>query len=73
MIGIEFVKTKAGKEPASQLVSDIVMECAKNGLLVEAAGKYGSVVRFLAPLVMTDAQTEAGLKIFEAAIVKCSK
>ncbi len=73
MIGIEFVKTKAGKEPASQLVSDIVQECAKNGLLVESAGKHGSVIRFLAPLVMTDAQTEAGLKIFEAAIAKCSK
>ena len=73
MIGIEFVKTKAGKEPASQLVGNIVQECAKNGLLVESAGKYGSVIRFLAPLVMTDAQTEAGLNIFEAAIVKCSK
>ena len=37
--------------------------------MVEGAGTYGNVIRFLAPLVMTDEQLEVGLDIFEKAIV----
>jgi len=73
MLGIEFVKDRATKEPATALNNAIIAECAKNGLLIEAAGTYGNVVRFLAPLVITDEQLERGLDIFEAAIAKCSK
>lgn len=73
MIGIEFVKDKESKTPDAAFTAAVIKECANNGLLVEGAGTYNNVVRFLAPLVMTDAQLEAGLDIFEAAIVKCSK
>ncbi|MDY3917796.1 MAG: 4-aminobutyrate--2-oxoglutarate transaminase [Candidatus Limivivens sp.] len=73
MIGIEFVKDKESKEPDAALTSAIIQECAAHGLLVEGAGTYQNVIRFLAPLVMTDAQLEAGLDIFEAAVVKCSE
>lgn len=72
MIGIEFVKDEK-KTPDAELTSALVQECAKNGLLVESAGVYGNVIRFLAPLVITDEQLEAGLNIFENAIKKCSK
>ena len=71
MIGIEFVKDRKTKEPDGELVKDIVAECANTGLIIEAAGTAGNSVRFLAPLVMTDEQTKAGLDIFEAAIKKC--
>lgn len=73
MIGMEFVKSKATGEPDAAVTSAIVQECAQNGLLVESAGTYGNVIRFLAPLVITDEQLNAGLDIFEAAIAKCSK
>ena len=73
MVGIEFVKDIKTKEPATALNNAIVQECAKHGLLVEGAGRYGNVIRFLAPLVITDEQLKAGLDIFEAAIEKCSK
>ena len=46
---------------------------AQNGLIIESAGIYGNVIRFLAPLVMTDDQLEAGLNIFEKAIESCIK
>lgn len=71
MIGIEFVTDKESKTPNSTIVSELVLECANNGLLVESSGVYGNVVRFLAPLVITDEQLEAGLDIFENAIEKC--
>lgn len=72
MIGIEFVKDLETKEPDAALTADIIQTCAKNGLLVEGAGTYNNVIRFLAPLVITDEQLEAGLDIFEAAVKKCS-
>ena len=72
MIGLEFVKNKETKEPNPELVKALVAECAQHGLLVESAGIYGNVIRFLAPLVITDAQIEAGLDIMEAAIAKLS-
>lgn len=68
MVGIEFVKDQTTKEPAPELTSAIIQECAKHGLMVEGAGTYNNVIRFLAPLVMTDEQLEAGLKIMEAAV-----
>ena len=72
MISIEFVKDKESKEPDAALASAIINECAQNGLLVEGAGTYNNVIRFLAPLVMTDEQLEAGLTIFENAVRNCS-
>lgn len=72
MIGIEFVKDPETKEPDAALTADVIQTCAKNGLLVEGAGTYNNVIRFLAPLVITDEQLEAGLDIFEAAVKECS-
>ena len=72
MIGLEFVKDPETKEPDAALTADIIQTCAKNGLLVEGAGTYNNVIRFLAPLVITEEQLEAGLDIFEAAVKECS-
>ena len=69
MMGVEFVKSKATKEPNAELVGKIVQTAMNNGLLLEAAGTYNNVIRFLCPLCVTDDQMEAGLKIFEDAIV----
>ena len=73
MIGLEFVKDRKTKEPNGELVSAIVQECAKNGLMVENSGRWGQVIRFLAPLVITDEQLECGLNILEKAIQTCLK
>ena len=68
MIGLELVKDRETKEPAAGLVKEIIQRCANKGLLIENAGVYGNVIRFLAPLVITDAQLDAGLDILEEAI-----
>ena len=73
MIGVEFVKNKETKEADGKLVSDIIQYAANHGLIMESAGTFGNVIRFLAPLVITDAQIEAGLAIYEDAIKACSK
>lgn len=72
MIGIEFVRNQETKEPAPELTSAIIKECYKHGLLVEGAGTYSNVIRFLAPLVITDEQIQEGLNIFELCIRQCA-
>lgn len=73
MIGIEFVTDLQTKEPNAALTSEIINLCATKGLLVEGAGTFHNVIRFLAPLVMTDEQLEAGLAIFEEAVAQASE
>lgn len=68
MIGIEFVTDKKSKAPNGEIVAKIVQNAVHKGLMLENCGTYGQVIRFLAPLVMTDEQLEAGLGIFEEAI-----
>ncbi|MFI3313322.1 MAG: aspartate aminotransferase family protein [Eubacteriales bacterium] len=68
MIGLEFVKDRETKEPYGELVTKMVQICLQNGLLMESCGIYGNVVRFLAPLVITDEQLHAGLDILENSI-----
>lgn len=70
MIGVEFVKTKEGKEPYPEFVSTMIQKALQKGLMMENAGTYGNVVRFLAPLCITEEQLEKGLEIFEEALVE---
>jgi 4-aminobutyrate aminotransferase/(S)-3-amino-2-methylpropionate transaminase len=70
MAAIEFVKDRGTKEPNPELVNKIMAECKQKGLVVKNAGVYGQVIRFLAPLCITDAQLEAGLDILEDAMKK---
>ncbi len=72
MIGIEFVKDRQTKQPYPELVERLVSHCVQKGLLIESAGTFGNVIRFLAPLVITDEQLEAGFKILEEAIKACT-
>ena len=71
MMGIEFVTDKAKKTPATDLVNNIVSTAVQKGLILEAAGTYGNVVRFLCPLCVTDAQIDAGLAIYEETLKEC--
>lgn len=71
MMGVEFVKDKATKEPNPEIVTKIVNYCVQKGLLLESAGTYGNVIRFLCPLCVTEEQLEAGFAIYEEAIQNC--
>lgn len=71
MLGVEFVKDLETKEPYPELVSEIVTEATKKGLVLEAAGTYGNVIRFLCPLCVTDEQLEKGFEIYEETLKEC--
>lgn len=71
MVGIEFVLNRETKQPATDFTAKLIQICAHHGLLVEGAGTYNNVIRFLAPLVISDEQLNAGLDIFEKSIQQC--
>ncbi len=63
MIGVELVKDRESKEPAQNLLKEVLLECFKRGLLLVGAGK--SVVRIAPPLTITEEALNKGLDILE--------
>lgn len=68
MCALEFVTDRATREPNKDIVSSIVAEANKRGLITLSAGLFGNVLRVLMPLVITDEQLEEGLTILEESI-----
>lgn len=69
VLGLELVKDKASKEPDRELSRRVVEECWKRGLvLIAPIGMYGNVLRVAPPLVITEAEVQESLGIFEAAL-----
>jgi 4-aminobutyrate aminotransferase len=66
MVGMEFVKDRETKEPASEEVQEIMNKCFKRGLAIITAGK--STMRFAPPLIITREIMDEGLEIFEGAV-----
>ncbi len=68
MLAMEFVRDRATKEPASDLATAVVDEAAARGLLLLKAGVYGNVIRVLLPLVISDAELDEALDVWEEAL-----
>ena len=73
MMAMELVKTKAGKEPATELTRAIQLNCFKKGLYILTAGTYSNVIRLHPPLVIDQKLLEKGLDILESALAEESK
>ena len=65
VMGLEFVKGKRTKEPASELIKPLIVACANNGLLVGSVGMHGNVIRVAPPLVITRAEADESLAIMK--------
>jgi 4-aminobutyrate aminotransferase/(S)-3-amino-2-methylpropionate transaminase len=70
MVGIELIENGDLHQPATELTAEVLKACVARGLLILGAGIYGNVIRFLAPLVITDEQLDQGLDILTDEIVK---
>jgi diaminobutyrate-2-oxoglutarate transaminase len=79
MLGVELVDHQAvpddlGARPAApELAHAVRSEALRRGLILELGGRYGSVVRLLPPLTMTDEQAEAVLERLADAIVSAGR
>ena len=66
MLAIELVGE--GNAPASELASQVVEEALARGLLLLKAGVAGNCIRVLVPLVITDAELDEALDVWESAL-----
>ena len=69
VMGIEFVKDKQTKEPAPELIRQVIDRCAESGLIVGSVGMYGNVIRVAPPLVITKEQADESLAVMEKVVL----
>jgi 4-aminobutyrate aminotransferase len=65
MLGVDFVKDRATREPDGELGDAVIARCADAGLLLLTCGPSHNIVRWLAPLDVTGDEIDEGLGIFE--------
>ena len=68
MLAIELVKEPASKEPDAERATAVVEAAAERGLLLLKSGIYSNCIRVLAPLILTDAELEEALAVWEDAL-----
>lgn len=66
MLGVEFVKDQQTKDPAPALAQHIMEYAFKRGLLLLTCG--ASTIRLCPPLVLTKAEVDEGMELFEMAL-----
>ena len=73
MLGLELVRDRETKEPATEEAKRLVQLCYDKGLIILSCGNFGNVIRTLMPFVITDAQLDRGLAILEESLEQLRK
>jgi 4-aminobutyrate aminotransferase/(S)-3-amino-2-methylpropionate transaminase len=68
MLAIELVHDRDSKDPAPELASAVTQAAAERGLLLLKSGIYSNCIRVLVPLVITDAELDEALGVWESAL-----
>jgi 4-aminobutyrate aminotransferase / (S)-3-amino-2-methylpropionate transaminase / 5-aminovalerate transaminase len=68
MLAIELVGDPSTKEPAADTATAVVEAAAARGLLLLKSGIYSNCIRVLAPLVLTEAELDEALGVWEEAL-----
>ena len=68
MLGIEFVKDRATKEPAKEICAQVVEHARELGLLLGKGGLWGQTIRFAPPMTITQADADFLLAVLDEAI-----
>jgi 4-aminobutyrate aminotransferase len=68
MVGIEFVKDRATREPAGELVHDLVQRAFRQGLLLLGAGK--STLRLAPPLVIDQDDVDTAMDMIDSCLAE---
>src|SRR5881398_381997 len=67
MLAIELVNDATTKDPAPGLATKVVEAAAERGLLLLKSGIYSNCIRVLVPLVISDAELDEALGVWEDA------
>jgi alanine-glyoxylate transaminase / (R)-3-amino-2-methylpropionate-pyruvate transaminase len=68
MLGIEFVKDRATKEPAKEACAQAVENARELGLLLGKGGLWGQTIRFAPPMCITRADSDFIVAVLDEAI-----
>ena len=68
MVALELVKNMRAAEPDAELTKAVVQAAGRRGLIILSCGVYSNVIRFLAPLTISDALLKEGCSVFEQAL-----
>jgi 4-aminobutyrate aminotransferase/(S)-3-amino-2-methylpropionate transaminase len=68
MLAIELVSDRGSKAPDADIATRVVEEAAARGLLLLKSGIYSNCIRVLTPLVLSDAELDEALDVWEQAL-----
>jgi 4-aminobutyrate aminotransferase/(S)-3-amino-2-methylpropionate transaminase len=68
MLAMELVKDPGTKEPWMEITSAVNAETVSRGVITIRAGLYSNCVRFLPPLVISDAELDEAMDVVEASV-----
>ncbi len=68
MLGIEFVKDRATREPAKEACAQVVENARELGLLLGKGGLWGQTIRFAPPMNITHADADFLLAVLDESI-----
>ena len=68
MVAVELVKNSRADAPDAELTKALVQAAGRHGLVILSCGSYGNVIRFLAPLTISEALLKEGFHLFEVAL-----
>ena len=68
IIGVELVKDKDSREPATVETAKVCYRAWELGLILGYVGMYSNVVEMTPPLILTEEQAKKGVEIFEKAL-----
>jgi 4-aminobutyrate aminotransferase/(S)-3-amino-2-methylpropionate transaminase len=70
MVAIEIVKNARADAPDAELTKALVQAAGRQGLVLLSCGMYANVIRFLAPLTISDAVLKEGFHLLELALTE---
>jgi 4-aminobutyrate aminotransferase / (S)-3-amino-2-methylpropionate transaminase / 5-aminovalerate transaminase len=68
MVALELVRNARADAPDAELTRALVQAAGRRGLIILSCGVYSNVIRFLAPLTISDALLKEGCHLFELAL-----
>ena len=64
-IGVELVKDRKTKDPATAECKSVQGECLRRGLILAVGGYFGNILKVSCPLVITEEQADRALEILD--------
>ncbi|SRR5579875_158852 len=63
MIGVELVKDRRTKAPATKETRKILEGAYRKGVILESSGRFGNVLKLTPPLIITELQADRALEV----------